>query len=62
MTTAASPILVTLGEEARQVASSIADTPEGAPLAPLRRGPEMSNAYGEAGELRVGAVTMSGSH
>jgi hypothetical protein len=58
---AASSVVVTLGEEARQVLLALADAAEGPPTQPLEgrlfQG-DAQVAYGEAGEARVGNLTF----
>ncbi len=54
-----SPLVVTLGEEARRVLAAVADEVEGGPTRPLdgKRFAEYPDDYGEAGALRVGGMT-----
>jgi uracil-DNA glycosylase len=53
---ARAPIVVTLGEEARQVVLGIAEECSGPPVAPLDGRSLVPEAYGEAGVLRIGDV------
>ncbi|HNI35255.1 MAG TPA: hypothetical protein PLV93_07630, partial [Microthrixaceae bacterium] len=54
-----SPLVVTLGEEARRVLAVVADEVEGGPTRPLdgKRFAEYPDDYGEAGALCVGDMT-----
>jgi hypothetical protein len=48
---AAAPVLITLGEEARQVAGGLADEAQGAPTRQLRAN---DGSYGRPGRIRIG--------
>ena len=51
---ASAPVVVTLGEEARQVLLAIADGARGSPLGRLDRRSIATERYGEPGHVRVG--------
>jgi hypothetical protein len=53
---AGAPVVITLGEEARQVLAGIADHGEGPPTTPLTRGADIDEAYGLPGSLVIGDV------
>ena len=55
---ASAPVVVTLGEEARQVIVGIADEASGPPLVPLDRRSIEHDGYGEAGVLRIGDLRV----
>jgi hypothetical protein len=60
-----SPVVVTLGEEARQVLAGIADSVTGPPLATLTRTTMVETSYGEPGTVTVGgceAVCFAAAH
>ena len=51
---AESPVVITLGEEARRVLVGIADSATGVPLAPLAQATMHESSYGEAGRVVIG--------
>lgn len=53
---AASPVVITLGEEARQVLAGIADTASGPPTTALTRTAMTEASYGEPGAVAVGGL------
>jgi hypothetical protein len=53
---AASPVVVTLGEEARQVLAGIADSVSGPPTTTLTRTAMTEASYGEPGTVAVDGV------
>ena len=49
-------MVVTLGEEARQVLAGVSDCVEGPPTTPLAKGDDVGAAYGRPGRVVVGDV------
>lgn len=51
------PLVITLGEEARQVLAGIADHTSGPPTTPLTHGDAIETDYGHTGDILIAGVT-----
>lgn len=58
LTKAAPPVVVSLGEEARQVLARIADRSSGPPTVPLANPASLEDTYGRPGTLTIGGLQL----